>query len=199
MDTSGNIRLEPSSSNPILLNYSNGQLLDLSSWNGAFQMVFLFGVKEILDKDTKNINTSLMRISNYIKNHLLSKEISSDNFVLVVKSLWELIDTIYTSEWDKLLFDCKKKLTINKYVIHYFGTARDSNNVKLTTSNNTNLKENTTPLILTYTLSSVVVPTSPTVVASPSTTSLAILSSTKNIDIITKKETKPLNIKKSYV
>ena len=36
MGTSNNIRSEPLGSDPILLNYSNGQPLDPSSWNGAF-------------------------------------------------------------------------------------------------------------------------------------------------------------------
>ena len=199
MGTSGNIRSEPSSSDLILLNYSNGQPLDLSSWNRAFQAVFLFEVKETLGKDTKNINKSLMRISNYIKNHLLNKEISSGDFVPAIKSLWDLINTIYTLEWNRLLFNHEKKLTINKCITHFFSTTKGSNNVKLTTSNNMNLKENTTLSISTHILSSVVVPTPPTIAAPSPTTSSAILPSIKNINTITKKETKSSNVKKSYV
>ena len=81
MGTSGNNRLEPSSSDSVLLNYSKGQSLDSSSWDGAFQAISLFEAKETSSKDTKNINNSLIRIGSYIKNHPLSKErLSSDFF-----------------------------------------------------------------------------------------------------------------------
>ena len=90
--------------------------------------------------------------------------------------------------------------------MHFFGTTKGNNNVKSMTLNTTNLKKNTTPLVLTSTLSSVVVssPTTTTttlsfvMVPSPIATSV-VLSSTKNIETVTKKNIKPLNIKKSYV
>ena len=101
ISTSGNIRSEPSGSDPVLLNYSNSQPLDPSSWDGVFQVVFLFEAKETLSKDTKNINISLIRIAKYIKDHLVSKERPS----AVIGSLWDLINNIYTLEWDVLIFD----------------------------------------------------------------------------------------------
>ena len=93
--TSGNNRSEPSGSDLVLLNYSDGQLLDSSSWDGVFQTVSLFRAKETSCKDTENINTSLMRISSYIKNHPVSKKRLSGDFIPVIKSFWDLIDTIY--------------------------------------------------------------------------------------------------------
>ena len=87
MSISSNIRLEPSGSDPVLLNYSNSQLLDSSSWDGAFQTVFLFEAKETLDKNAKNINMSLIRIAKYIKNYLVSKKRLSGDFVAIIRSL----------------------------------------------------------------------------------------------------------------
>jgi len=72
--------------------------LDLSSWDEIFQAVLLFGTKETSSKDAENINKSLIRISNYIKNHLLSKRRPSGDFIAVIKSLWELINSIFASE-----------------------------------------------------------------------------------------------------
>ena len=90
--------------------------------------------------------------------------------------------------------------------MHFFGTTEGSNNAKLMTSNTINLNENTTSSVLTLYLSSVVashltvttITLFSVMVPSPTAT-LAIPPSTKNIEIITKKNTKPSNIKKSYV
>ena len=70
-----------------LLDYGNGQPSDTSSWDGAFQVVLLFRTKKALSKDATNIHESLVRISNYIKNHPLSKKKPSKDFIPVVKSL----------------------------------------------------------------------------------------------------------------
>ena len=72
-------------SKPILLNYDDVQPFDSSSWDGAFQTVSLFGVKEISGKNAANIHTLLLKIGNYIKNYLLSKERPSEDFISVVK------------------------------------------------------------------------------------------------------------------
>jgi len=87
-----------SSFNQILLNYSNSQPSDASSWNGAFQAVFLFGTKEVSSTNAMNIHESLVRIRNYIKNCPTSKEIPSRDFIPVVKSLWELFNVIFASK-----------------------------------------------------------------------------------------------------
>ena len=101
----------------MLLDYGNGQLADVSSWDGVFQAVSLFGTKETLSKDAAHIHKFLVRISNYIKNHPVSKKVISNNFVsVVVKNLWNLFDTVFTSKWDVLLFDREKALTIRKCV-----------------------------------------------------------------------------------
>ena len=96
--SSGSNMSEISSFRPDLLNYSNGQPTDTNSWDGAFQVVLLFRTKEASSKDAANIHKSLVRICNYIKNHPTSKEMPSRDFVPVVKSLWELIDIIFTSK-----------------------------------------------------------------------------------------------------
>ena len=71
----------------MLLDYGNGQPADTSSWDRAFQMVLLFGTKEALSKDATNIHKSLVKISNYIKNHSVGKDKPSSNFIPVIKSL----------------------------------------------------------------------------------------------------------------
>ena len=85
--TSSNNRSESSGSDLILLNYGDNQLLDISSWDGVFHVLSLFGTKETSSKDATNILTSLIRIGNYIKNHLVGKIILSGDFVPVIKSL----------------------------------------------------------------------------------------------------------------
>ena len=77
---------ETSSFNQSLFNYSNGQPSDASSWDGAFQAVFLFGTKKALSTDVTNIYKSLVRIGNYIKNCPTSKKTPSRDFIPVVKS-----------------------------------------------------------------------------------------------------------------
>ena len=75
--------------------------------------------------------------------------------------------------------------------MHFFDITRDINNVKLTTSNTMNPKENTTPPVVT--------PVLLFVVASPSTAFLAVLSFTKNVKTVIKKNTKPSSVKKLYM
>ena len=191
--TSDNNRLELSSFKSVILNYSNNQLLDPSSQNGAYQAMFLFETKEILSKDAKNINTSLMKISNYIKNHLVNNKVKlSSNFVIVAKSLQDFINTIYTLKQDILIFNKEKKLTINKYISSWFGAVPNSNTKeKSLTFISANPKENMAHLISTS--------TPPSVVVSPIITTPVILPSIKNSKTIIKKAPKSSNIKKSYM
>jgi len=78
-----------------LLDYGNGQLANASSWDGAFQAVLLFRTKKTSSKDTAHIHESLVRISNYIKNHPVGKEVISNDFVPVIKNLWNLFDSLH--------------------------------------------------------------------------------------------------------
>ena len=171
-----------------LLDYGNGQPADASSWDGAFQAVSLFGTKETSSKDAAHIHESLVRISNYIKNHPISKEMISNDFVPVVKNLWNLFDTVFASNWDVLLFDREKALTIRKCVGTNFAPLFKENAILGLLKPNAKIpKEKPTPLASTPAVSSTPVVTSapppPNVVVPPNN----------------KKAPKPSTMKKSYV
>ena len=83
---------------PFVLNYDNNQLAIISSWNRAFHVLSLFGTKESNAKDAKNIQISLSRIINYIKHYPINKKTLSEEFVLVVKELWELVEALITNK-----------------------------------------------------------------------------------------------------
>ena len=72
--------------------------------------------KEALPNDAANINELLVRISNYIKYHAVGKGAISNDFVPVIKNLWNLFDTVFASKWDVLIFDKERSLTIRKCV-----------------------------------------------------------------------------------
>ena len=65
------------------------------------------------------IYKSIKRIEIYIKHHPVDKVLPKEDFILVVRNLWKLIDTIYTTKWDSLIFNKEKSLTIRKYVRKY--------------------------------------------------------------------------------
>ena len=105
LDSNGN---NASNSAPFVLNYSNDQLAIISSWNGVFYALSLFGTKESNAKDAKNIQISLSRIINYIKHHPINKKTLSGEFVPVVKGLWKLVKALIANKWDILVFDYHK-------------------------------------------------------------------------------------------
>jgi len=180
---------ETSSFNQSLLNYGNGQPSDASSWNGAFQTVFLFRTKQALLTDAMKIHESLVRIGNYIKNHPTSKKTPSRDFIPVVKSLWELFDIIFALKWDVLLFDREKTLTIRKCVSTNFASLFRKNTILcLLKPTVKNPKEKSFPLASTPATSSAPSPP-PSVVIPPIN---------KNNELINKKKPKPSNIRKSY-
>ena len=101
---------------PSVLDYSEGQLVTPSSWDGAYHVLSIFRSEDTQFKDTEMIFKSIRRIKAYIKHHSVNKVPPKGEFVLVVEYLWKLIDTIYTAQWDSLIFDKEKTLTIRKYV-----------------------------------------------------------------------------------
>ena len=170
-----------SSFRPDLLNYSNGQLTDLSSWDGAYRALSLFGSQETLNQDIKNMQISLERLTNHIKNFPVSlngnRKLSGE-YIPVIKGLCDLINVTFYSKWNYLVFDAEKSLTINKSIAYFYE--------KLSTSNINKPVESTTPLALTAS------------VAAPPTTSPIVPPPIKNSKNIVKKASKPSNIKKSY-
>ena len=65
------------------------------------------------------IHKSIKRIKTYIKYHPVDKVLPKEDFILVVRNLWKLIDIIYTTKWDSLILNKEKSLTIRKYVREY--------------------------------------------------------------------------------
>ena len=167
-----------------LLNYSNGQPTDSSSCDGACQALFLFGSQETLNQDIKNMQISLERLTNHIKNFLVSingNRKPSREYIPIIKGFCDIINLTFYSRWNHLIFDVEKSLIINKSVAYFYK--------KLLTSNINKLVESITPPAPTA--------TSP-LVATPSTTSPVNPHSIKNNENIVKKASKPSNIKKSY-
>ena len=145
--------------------------MDPSSWDGACQVLSLFRTEEILSKDVENINVSLTRIINHIKNYPVNCKALSGEYTVVIKSLWDLINVINVLKWDFLIFDKENKLTINKCIMYHFALV-SKGNTKEKSSTSTIKKpiENTTPLASMSTLTSVVIPlTTSTSVVPPST------------------------------
>ena len=180
---------EMSSFKPSLLNYGNGQLTDTSFWDGASYVVSLFETKEALSTDAANIHESLVKIRNYIKNYSVGKEKSSPDFIPVVRSFWELFETIFATNWNALLFDRGNGLTIRKSVIKNIAPLlRKSTNLGSSNPSVEKPKEKSFPLIPTPTISSI----------PPSSLSMVILPTNNNNVLIKMKEPKPSNIRKSY-
>jgi len=97
-DSSGDNRVEPSDSGPLVLNYGNNQPSIISSWDGAYCALSVFRTKESASTDAANINSSIKRIVDYIKHHHADDDILTGDFIPVVNSLWKLINTIYASK-----------------------------------------------------------------------------------------------------
>jgi len=131
-----------------------------------------------------------VRIGNYIKNHPIDRESPGNNFIPVIRSLWELINTIFSAKWNILHFDSEKVLTIRKYVTKNFASLFKDIIQGLTKVP----KEKMSPLAPTPALTSDVSSTPP-----PSTALVVPHSPNKNIDNVIKKAPKPSNLKKLYV
>ena len=72
---------------PSLLDYREGQLAIASSWNGAYQVVSIFGTEDTHFKDSEMIHKSIKRIRIYIKHHPVDKTMLKEDFILVVRNL----------------------------------------------------------------------------------------------------------------
>ena len=87
LGSNGNRGVESNNSTPTVLNYSNNQLVIISSWDGAFQVLSIFGTEDSTVTNTKNIQESIHRIVDYIKHHLADKKVPTGDFIPVIKSL----------------------------------------------------------------------------------------------------------------
>jgi len=161
-----------------VLNYGERQLAIKRSWNRAHHTLSIFRMEDTILKNTEMIFKSIRRIRTYIKHHPADKTPGRE-FVPVVEYLWKLINTIYAAKWDTLIFDKAKTLTIRKCV-----------------------RECIMPLYrqALNTMTSYPSPLPSAEAALPPTTNMlaAPSSPNKTIEITVKKDSKPLNMKKSY-
>ena len=170
---------------PSVLDYGEGQPSIASSWDGAHQALSIFGTEDTIFKDAKMIFNSIRRLRSDIKHHPVDKVPPKGEFVPVVEYLWKLIDTIYTTKWDSLIFNKEKTLTIRKCVGEHIMPYYRQNQLSTSTLNT----KTNTPSPLPFTEN-----------ASPPTTIMSVAPSppNKNVESTVKKAPKPLNIKKSY-
>jgi len=113
--------VESSNSGPSVLSYGNNQPTIASSWDGAHHALSIFGTQETSATDAANITQSITRIIDYFKHNPADKKPPAGEFADVVKALWGLIATIYTSRWDLLPIEDKsiRKLVGEKIVPGY--------------------------------------------------------------------------------
>jgi len=52
---------------PLIISYQANQPVDLQLWDGNFCLIFLFGIENCLEGNTKNVTCSLLRITIFIK------------------------------------------------------------------------------------------------------------------------------------
>ena len=184
MGSNGKNRAE--SAAPSVLDYGKGQPLIASSWDGAHHVLSIFRTEDTIFKDAEMIYNSIRRLRNYIKHHPVDKAPLKGEFVPVVEYLWKLIDTIYATKWDSLIFNKEKTLTIRKCVREHIMPYYRQNQLSTLTSNT---KTNT------------LFPLSSAEAAPPPTTNMSVTlpPPNKNVKSTVKKAPKPSNMKKSYV
>ena len=160
---------------PLVLSYGKEQPAISGNWDGSHHALSIFGSENTLAKDSEMIYDSLTRMRSFIKHHPnpTEREVKP-----VVKKLWKLIDTIYSANWDTVPFCKNKDLTIRKYVGDHIMPYYTQNQPS-TESSNTMTTNTLSPL------PTINIPRAP---PSPN----------KNVESTTKKDPKPLNLKKSY-
>ena len=184
MGSNGKNRAEPAE--PSVLDYSEGQPVVASAWDGAHHVLSIFSMGDMVLKDAKSMYESIKRMRNYIKHHPVDKVTIGNEFTPVVEQLWKLFDNIYAAKWDSLIFNREKTLTIRKCVrerILPFYRQNQPSTLTLNTKSNV-----PTPL--------------PSIKDAPPTTTnmpAALPPPNKNIENTVKKDPKPSNMKKSYV
>ena len=173
-------RVESSNSGPSVLNYGNNQPTIVSSWDGAHHALSIFGTQETSTTDAANITQLITRMIDYFKHNLANKKLPAGEFADVVKALWGLIATIYTSRWDLLPIEDKsiRKLAGEKIVPGY---------MKLGLSNDKTAEDSSLPSTSLPSNMAVPPPTTNPVATPPLPTS-----------VVPQKVPKPSNMKKSY-
>jgi len=171
---------------PSVLDYGEGQPVVTSAWDGAHHTLSIFSTGDTVLKDAGSMFESIRQLRDYIKHHPVDKGTMEGEFSLVVEQLWKLIDTIYATKWDSLIFNKEKTLTIRKCVGEHIAPFYSQNQLSSSSLN----KESNVPT-----------PLPSTKVAPPTITnkSMAPPPPTKNIESTIKKDPKLSIMKKSYV
>jgi len=100
--------------------YGNNQPADPNLWDGFFFPTSIFGINESLGKDFRNIALSLQRIRMFIKQCSIkssSKAPVSLNYKPVIVSIWQLINSVYESEWEYFTINDEQSFSFNKKII----------------------------------------------------------------------------------
>jgi len=184
-DSNGKNRAESTTS--LILNYSEGQPAISHNWDGAYHALSIFGTEDTLVKDSEMMFNSIVRLKSFIKYHPVDKSPMERELVPIVEFLWKLFNTIYSAKWDTLIFNKEKNLTIRKCIGECIMPYYRQNQPSTSTSNTT---MTTTPSPL------------PSAEATPPPTtnmSAAPPPPNKNVESTVKKNSKPSNMKKSYM
>ena len=75
-------------------------------------MTLIFGVNIYIETDAQNIISSLLKISKFIKQHPLDNKTEMNILSITPfgSAIWNLIQSIYKSEWDHITMNNKKYL-----------------------------------------------------------------------------------------
>ena len=111
----------PQDLEPLAIPYIANQPMDPQLWGGNFYPISLFGLDEYLERDTKNIMYSLLRMIAFIKQHRLENSTAEDisqisEFEFIA---WKFLSFIYESGWDKLIAN-KDNKTFRQYISSQF-------------------------------------------------------------------------------
>ena len=145
-------------------------------------MLSIFRTRETSTTDAANFALSITRITNYFKHNLADKNPPAREFANVVKALWSLIITIYTTRWNFLSIEDKSihKLMSEKILSRY---------LKLRLLNEKAAEKSS------FSFSSTSLPPN-VIVSSPIATFAA--TSPLSTSVAPQKISKPSNMKKSY-
>ena len=105
----------------IQLPYDPNRPMEPKLWDSNFHPVLLYRLLKHLTSNAENIKKSLACMTIYIKHKKIETSKSNDikNFKDIDKVAWELISSIYKSEWDLLITDNHKNSFRQKVVYKF--------------------------------------------------------------------------------
>ena len=91
----------------VFISYDINNPSELNSWDGEAYPIFIFGHREFLGINSKNIFTSLLWIANFIKARKVEKGKILDvtDLQRFSKVAWDFFLSIYEAEWDSIPID----------------------------------------------------------------------------------------------